>query len=199
MGAAQTLAWPHPLIYISTKSTAVKPTPPMAGGALLSTQMLCRGWIDKASCWYKSMVFATVRRDFRFSSLTLGVSWAFSHPQSTGVCYLWRRCMGGDCGWSSIEPTWVVALPSAWGEGASTGGKGLQWWVFPLSITQQRRSALWWFRLLPQAFLFIELLPYPIPSGFLLTAHSSPRPESALQTPHFSTQPLSAAVDTFSG
>ena len=33
----------------------------------------------------------------------------------------------------------------------------------------------------------------------LLTAHSSPRPESALQTPHFSTQPLSAAVDTFSG
>ena len=50
--------------------------------------------------------------------------------------------MGGDCGWSSIEPTWVVALPSAWGEGASTGGKGLQWWVFPLGITQQWRSAL---------------------------------------------------------
>ena len=54
-----------------------------------------------------------------------------------------EEVQGGGCGWSSIEPTWVVALPSAWGEGASTGGKGLQWWVFPLSITQQRRSALW--------------------------------------------------------
>ena len=52
--------------------------------------------------------------------------------------------MGGGCGWSSIEPTWVVALLSARRGGASTGGEGLQWWVFPLGISQQRRSALWW-------------------------------------------------------
>ena len=30
-------------------------------------------------------------------------------------------------------------------------------------------------------------------------AHSSPLPGSALQMPHFSTQPFSAAVDTLSG
>ena len=107
--------------------------------------------------------------------------------------------MGRGSGWSSIEPTQVVALPSAVGGGASTGGEGLQWWVFPLGITQEWRSALCWFSLPPQAFLFIELLPYPIPSGFLLTAHSSPLPGSALQTPHFSTQPLSTAADTLSG
>ena len=52
--------------------------------------------------------------------------------------------MGGGCGWSSIEPTWVVALHSAGRGGASTGGEGLQWWVFPLGISQQRCSALWW-------------------------------------------------------
>ena len=52
--------------------------------------------------------------------------------------------MGGGCGWSSIEPTWVVALLSARRGGASTGGEGLQWWVFPLGISQQRRSTLWW-------------------------------------------------------
>ena len=71
--------------------------------------------------------------------------------------------MGRGCGWCSIEPTEVVALPSAGGGGASTGGEGLQWWVFPLGITQQWRSVLWWFRLPPQAFLFIELLPLSHP------------------------------------
>ena len=57
---------------------------------------------------------------------------------------MWRRCIGGGCGWSSIEPTRVVALPSAERGGSSTGGEGLQWWVFPLGISQQRRSTLWW-------------------------------------------------------
>ena len=90
--------------------------------------------------------------------------------------------MGGGCGWSSIEPTRVVARPSAGGGGASTGGEGLQWWVFPLGITQQWRSVLWWFRLPPQAFLAAEHLT-PIPSG-------CPSPPAAvlsaglLSTPH---------------
>ena len=35
MGATQTLAWPHPLVYIPTKSTAAKATPSMTGGALV--------------------------------------------------------------------------------------------------------------------------------------------------------------------
>ena len=52
--------------------------------------------------------------------------------------------MGGGCGWSSIEPTRVVALPSVGRGGASTGEEGLQWRVFPLGISQQRRSTLWW-------------------------------------------------------
>jgi len=52
--------------------------------------------------------------------------------------------MGRGSGWSSIEPTQVVALPSAGRGGASTGEEGLQWRVFPLGISQQRRSALWW-------------------------------------------------------
>ena len=103
------------------------------------------------------MVCVTVRRDFSFPSLTLGLaelsapSMCVGHPQVSAPeaapehrsLLIVEEVQGGGCGWSSIEPTWVVALPSAWGEGASTGGKGLQWWVFPLSITQQRRSALW--------------------------------------------------------
>ena len=39
----------------------------------------------------------------------------------------------------------------------------------------------------------------PVPSGCLLTANRSPLPGSALQTPHFRTQPLCAMVDTLSG
>ena len=42
---------------------------------------------------------------------------------------------------------------------------------------------------------FAELLPTPITSGCFLTANSSRLPQSALQTPPFSTQLLSALVE----
>ena len=38
-------------------------------------------------------------------------------------------------------PNPVGVLPSASPEGAGIGGEGLQWWFFPLGITQQRCSA----------------------------------------------------------
>ena len=48
--------------------------------------------------------------------------------QSTGVCWWWRRSMGGGRGWGSIELTWVRALPGCWqgrgqhrGRGATVG------------------------------------------------------------------------------
>ena len=104
------------------------------------------------------MVCVTVRRDFSFPSLTLGLaelsapSMCVGHPQVSAPeaapehrsLLIVEEVQGGGCGWSSIEPTWVVALPSAGRGGASTGEEGLQWRVFPLGISQQRRSALWW-------------------------------------------------------
>ena len=104
------------------------------------------------------MVCVTIRRDFSFPSLTLGLaelsapSMCVGHPQVSAPeaapehrsLLIVEEVQGGGCGWSSIEPTWVVALPSAGRGGASTGEEGLQWRVFPLGISQQRRSALWW-------------------------------------------------------
>ena len=46
-------------------------------------------------------------------------------------------------------PNPVGVLASASPEGAGIGGEGLQWWVFPLDITHQWRSALQRYRLPP--------------------------------------------------
>ena len=106
--------------------------------------------------------------------------------------------MGVGCGWSSIEPTQVVALPSAGRGGASTGGEGLQWWVFPLGITQQWRSAL-----VVQASS-TSILVYRAPPSPLSPQDVSSQPTGVLclgllSRPHISAPSLCLQQWTFSG
>ena len=105
------------------------------------------------------------------------------------------------------EPMWVEEpLASAVGKPAQVGappgagrgqncwlGKGLQWWSWPLCITQQQHLA----SILPwpsETFPVVELLT-PFPSGCLFTTNSCLFPGSALQTLIFSIQPSSAPGD----
>ena len=73
-------------------------------------------------------------------------------------------------------------------------GQGMQWASW-LGITHQWRSVLWWFKLRPQASRLQSSSLTPITSCYFLTANSSRLPQSALQTPPFSTQHLSALVE----
>ena len=66
--------------------------------------------------------------------LLLGLPW------STGVHPGGEGHRGGGSSWG-CEITQPCGSPaSAWPGGAGVGGEGLQWWVFPLGITQQRCS-----------------------------------------------------------
>ena len=141
VGAAQTTACLHPLMYEPTTSTVAKATPAVTGGVPLVLQMLCRGWVDKAGCLCKSMVSAAASRDLSFVSLTVGLSCAFSSiwacDPPTGVCS--RGCPraqgsadggGGARGrpWLGLNRAHPGGGPSCCqGWGASSGGERL-WW-----------------------------------------------------------------------
>ena len=68
---------------------------------------------------------------------------------------------GGGRGWGSIEPTRVVALPSARNEAPTQGERSCNG-LLPFGH-HRWRSALWWFRLPPHAFPCVELLPHSHP------------------------------------
>ena len=121
------------------------------------------------------MVSAAARRDFSFSSLTLGLA-VLSAP-SVRVAYpkvsapeaspehrsllMVEEVRGGGRGWGSIEPTRVVALPSARNEAPTQGERSCNG-LLPFGH-HRWRSALWWFRLPPHAFPCVELLPHSHP------------------------------------
>ena len=100
---------------------------------------------------------------------------------------------GGGHGWGSKDPRLGRVLPSPWLAGAGTRDKGcsglIPWASLKndtLSMVVQASS-----RSIPLETSSLT----PVPSGCLLRANHSPLPGSALQTPHFSTQPLSASLD----
>ena len=210
-GAPQTVAWPHPLTYIPTKST--KATRPWLGEPWSSIQMLCRDWVDKVRGGCKNMVCAAVRRDFRFSSLTLGLSCAFSSicvcGPFIGVCSRGcPRAQGStDCGGGASGRPWLGLIkahpgggPSQFQErGASTGGERLQWGSSLWTSLNNGALLCGGSGFHKHPIYRAPPSPPPIPSWCLLTVNSSPLPGSALHTPHSSTQPLSAVVDTLSG
>ena len=121
------------------------------------------------------MVSAAARRDFSFSSLTLGLA-VLSAP-SVRVAYpklsapeaspehrsllMVEEVRGGGRGWGSIEPTRVVALPSARNEAPTQGERSCNG-LLPFGH-HRWRSVLWWFRLPPHAFPCVELLPHSHP------------------------------------
>ena len=101
--------------------------------------------------------------------------------------------MGEDMAGGSKDPRLCRVLCSPWIAEAGTRDKGcnglIPWASFindTLSVVVHASST---------SILFIDLLLHSRPSGCLLIAHHSPLPGSALQTPHFSTQPLSLLPD----
>ena len=87
--------------------------------------------------------------------MTLGLSCVFcplsARGPPTGTCSsgcpgaqestLVARVIGEEAAAGVVRsPNPVGVLASAWPGGAGIGGEGLQWWVFPLGITQQRCS-----------------------------------------------------------
>ena len=169
--------------------------------------MLCRGWGYTASRGCETVASVASGRGVSFSSSSLGLSCAFSSTwecgQLTGV-FAWaardRRSLliveevdGGGCGWGSEGLRGWSSSSSLVRKGGQKG-QGMQW-AASLGFTHQRHSALWWFRLPPQAAHLQSSSRSPILSGCFLTANLSPLPWSALWTPHFSTQHLSAVVD----
>ena len=100
---------------------------------------------------------------------------------------------GGGHGWGSKDPRLGRVLPSPWLAGAGTRDKGcsglIPWASLnndTLSMVVQASS-----RSIPLETSSLT----PVPSGCILTANRSPLPGSALQIPHFGTQPLSALLD----
>ena len=93
-GAAQTLAWPNPCVYVPTKSTAAKVRPVLSAGAfIVCSDVLQVLSLQSRSQGCHSVVRAAARRDFSFSSLVaqpLGLSCGFSPTSScgppTGLC-----------------------------------------------------------------------------------------------------------------
>ena len=160
------------------------------------------------------MVSAAARRDFSFSSLTLGlavlsapsvrvaypqVSAPEASPEHRSVLVV-EAAHGGGRGWGSIEPTRVVALPSAGNEAPTQGERGCNG-LLPFGHHSLKALCAMVVQASSTCIPMCRAPPSlrPILSGHFLTANLSPLPGSALQTPHSSTQPLSAAVDTLSG
>ena len=72
MGAAQTLAWPNPHVYVPTKSTAAEARPVSALGALIVCSDILQ--VLSLESWLracKSVVCTAMRRDFSSSSLVV--------------------------------------------------------------------------------------------------------------------------------
>ena len=91
-----------------------------------------------------------------YRHLLLGLPW------STGVHAGGEGHRGGG---SRVvrSPNPVGVLASAWPGGAGIGGEGLQWWFFPLGITQQRCSASLVVQASSTSIPFAELLPPACP------------------------------------
>ena len=174
----------------------------MTGEPWLLIQMLCRGWGYKAGHQCKTMACVAPRRGFSFSSLSLGFTCAFSSicacGQLTGV-FSWgcpRAQDSADCGgvgWGLKSPTWVEFFVVLDEQRATQGTWDAMGFLFgrhsPMALCSMVVQAS------PQGSCLQSSSLMPIPSGCFLIASSSPLPRSALQSPHFSTQPLSALAD----
>ena len=89
---------------------------------------------------------------------------------------------GGGHGWGSKDPRLGRVLPSPWLAGAGTRDKGCSGLIPWASLNKDTLSIV--VHASSTSIPFIDLLP-----------HFRPLPRSALQTPHFSTQYLSALLD----
>ena len=100
---------------------------------------------------------------------------------------------GGGRGWGLKSPTWVEFFVVLDEQRATQGTWDAMGFLFgrhsPMALCSMVVQAS------PQASCLQSSSVMAIPSGCFLIANSSPLPWSALQTPHFSTQPLSALVD----
>ena len=121
--------------------------------------------------------------------MTLGLSCVFRTPLSargppTGTCSsgcpgaqestLVARVIGEEAAAGVVSsPNPVGVLASAWPGGAGIGGEGLQWWFFPLGITQQRCSASLVVQASSTSIPFAELLPPSCP--LRMSPHSQPQ------------------------
>ena len=101
--------------------------------------------------------------------------------------------MGEAMAGGSKGPRLGRVLCSPWIAEAGTRDKGCSGLILWASFNNDTLSVV--VHASSTSILFIDLFPHSRPSGCLLTAHHSPLPGSALQTPHFSTQPLSVLLD----
>ena len=101
--------------------------------------------------------------------------------------------MGEAMAGGSTDPRLGRVLPSPWLAGAGTRDKGCSGLIPWASLNKDTLSVV--VHASSTSMPFIDLLLHSRPSGCLLIAHHSPLPGSALQTPHFSTQHLSALLD----
>ena len=98
------------------------------------------------------------------------------------------------------EPALAGALPSAWGGRCQRVGREAAVVATPFACHSTTGALLLWRSRFPSRAFPVEDFLTPIPSGCpLLTANSSSLPGSVLQTPHSSTQSLSAPGTHFSG
>ena len=106
---------------------------------------------------------------------------------------------GSRCGHHKITHLGWRTIASAWRGRNRHRVERLQVSSYLWASLNSATLLLWWLRLPPQAsHLQSSSLP-PVHSGCLLTGNHSPLPGSALPTPRFRTQPLSASEDTLSG
>ena len=144
---------------------------------------------------------------FQVSSLSLGFTCAFSSicacGQLTSVFSLScpRAQDSADCGGVGWGRPWLGAKSPTWMEffivlgeqRPAQGTRDAMGFLFgrhsPMALCSMVVQAS------PQASCLQSSSLMPIPSGCFLIASSSPLPRSALQSPHFSTQPLSALAD----
>ena len=153
------------------------------------------------------MACVAPRRGFSFSSLSLGFTCAFSSicacGQLTSVFSLScpRAQDSADCGGVGWGRPWLGAKSPTWMEffivlgeqRPAQGTRDAMGFLFgrhsPMALCSMVVQAS------PQASCLQSSSVMAIPSGCFLIANGSPLPWSALQTPHFSTQPLSALLD----
>ena len=130
--------------------------------------------------------------------MTLGLSCVFRPPLSargppTGTCSsgcsgaqestLVARVIGEEAAAGVVSsPNPVGVLASAWPGGAGIGGEGLQWWFFPLGITQQRCSASLVVQASSTSIPFAELLPPSCP--LRMSPHSQPQSSAWVCSPN---------------
>ena len=203
------------LMCVPTTSTVAKARLVLTARASFLSRYSVGAEFTKPALGYNTMVCADARRNLSFSCLVAGpwgsavvsappVHW--DHPQTCALKVTlesmslpwWGGGWGGgnSCGGREITHVGGRAIPSAWrGRDRHRGAEAASRFFPSGSAT----LLLWWFRLPPQASHLQSSSFPPVHSGCLLTGNHSPLPGSALRTPCFSTQSLSASEDTLSG